>query len=212
MRRPFLTPLLVLVVVVAGCRNASSEAESFKGLFGSDRKAVDQWFPAVVKRSDGNEKFSPGSLVTAASNEVVDFQIALKAEDSPGLFRVWAGMSDAELMAPNPDVVRGGFREGEAFTLRMTRDQFERFSAKRDLYHQKRAQARERGETVIREVVHVVAQGESLEDIVQRYPTGIDLILRSNPELRMRLPYEGQRITVPIVEEVQDERRERPAE
>lgn len=208
MRRAFLPALLFVATLASACRDTSADNEGFRGLFGADDKAVDQWFPAVVQGRDGSKKVNnPRFLEGDASNAVVDVQITLKTEDSLELFRLWSGMGDAELMAPNQDVGRAGFRSGAVFTLRMTRDQFERFSAKRDLYHQSRAAARERGETVVGEIRHVVAKGETLQDVCARHPTTVDAILRANPELRMRLPSEGREIVVPIIAEVAEQRR-----
>jgi hypothetical protein len=208
MRRAFLPALLFVATLAVACQRTSSETEGFKGLFGADDKTFDQWFPAVVQGGDGAKKVkNPRFLEGDAPNAVVDVQITLKTEDSLELFRLWSGMGDTELLAPNQDIGRAGFRGGAVFTLRMTRDQFERFSAKRDLYHQSRTAARERGETVVGEVRHVVAKGETLQDVCARHPTTVDAILRANPELRMRLPSEGREILVPIIAEVAEQRR-----
>lgn len=187
------------------CQKASTEDEGFKGLFGIDHKTVDQWFPAAVHPAKEPE-IGAGDLEIGSSDEVLRIQITLREGDSLREFRIWSGMTDEELLAPNRDLGPGGFREGAAFVLAMTQDRFDRFSAKREQFHRNRVAARERGETVVREVVHVVAKGETLEDVVARHATRTDSILRLNPELRMRMPYEGQRIRVPILAEVEKER------
>lgn len=207
-KRPTL-PLLCCIACLGwgGCSRSSQDIEDFKGLFGQDTKAFGQWFPVTVKEAGKGHKVNPDLLEFGGAQEFIHAQITLHREDTLALFRLWSGLSDRELLAPNPDLGRTGFREGAVFLMRMTRDHFERFSAKRDLYHHQRAAARERGETVLRHQIHVVAKDETLQDIVRRYPTRIDPVMRANPELRLRLPYVGQEIRVPIIAEVEEERR-----
>lgn len=197
----------ILAVSGCACQKASTEGTGFKGLFGIDNKAVDQWFPAAVRANETPE-VGAGFLDIGESDEVLRIQITLRDGDTLRQFRIWSGMTDKELLAPNPGLGPGGFRNGAVFVLAMTQDRFDRFSAKRENFHRNLAAAHRRGETVIREVLHVVAEGETLEDIVARHATRTDSILRLNPGLRMRLPYEGQQIRVPILAEVEKERRE----
>lgn len=202
-------PLLFCITCLAwaGCARSPRDIEDFKGLFGQDSKVFGQWFPVTVKEAGKGQKVNPDLLEFGGAQEFIHAQITLHKDDTLALFRLWSGLSDRELLAPNPDLGRTGFREDAVFLMRMTRDQFERFSAKRDLYHRQRSAARERGETVLRTETHVVAKDETLQDIVKRYPTRIDPVMRANPELRLRLPYVGQVIKVPIIAEVEAERR-----
>ncbi len=211
MARQLLTIVFVVLAVSwCACRDASPGAAEFKGLLGVEGKALDLWLPASVQRRNEPETDSR-HLQVGGADEMLRIQITLKDGDTLRLFRFWSGMTDAELLAPNQGFGRDDFKEGAVFALVMGQDRFDRFSAKRDLYHQNRAAARDRGETVVRVETHVVAKGETLEAIVARYPTRIDSILRANPELRMRLPYEGQRILVPIIAEVEAARQLAPA-
>lgn len=196
----------ILALSWCACQRASTDDKEFKGLFGFDTKTVDQWFPAAV-RSEKTPEVGSGFLEIGSSDEVIRIQITLMDGDTLRQFRIWSGATDEELLAPNPELGPGDFREGVVFVLAMTQDEFDRFSAKRSQFHRNRAAARERGETVVREVVHVVGKGETLEDVVGRYATRTDSILQVNPELRMRMPYEGQQIRVPILAEVEAERR-----
>ena len=196
----------ILAVSWCACQKASTEGTGFKGLFGIDNKTVDQWFPAAVRGKEAPE-VGYENLEIGSSDEVLRIQITLRDGDTLRQFRIWSGMTDRELLAPNPGMGADGFRNGAVFVLAMTQDRFDRFSAKRENFHRNLAAAHRRGETVVREVMHVVAKGETLEDIVALHATRTDSILRLNPELRMRLPYDGQQNRIPLLAEVEMERR-----
>jgi len=126
--------------------------------------------------------------------------ILIEPEDTLDLFVQWSGHNLRELLEWNPGVRSRGLVAGDGFRMVLTPLEFKRFSGARKAYLAEVRSRRELG-LEIREVIrHPVQEGETLRDLLERYPTSLDLLEKMNPRIRLTGLVPGQVLNIPLLE------------
>lgn len=193
---------MTILVVAGGCRRVGPD-ESEKGRpFVEDRTTV--WYPdsrTPIQADRPNlGPIDGGSLVKYLGDGPRQLvTIVIEPEDTLELYVRWSGRSLEELFRWNPDVRKRGLIPGEGFRLELTPGEFDRFNGTRRAFLAEARALREMGREVAEVILHTVCEGETLKDILDRYPTSLEMLEKLNPKLRLTGIRAGQVLRVPIL-------------
>lgn len=191
---------VVAILMVAGCRRGVGE-DSPKPLL-EDRTGV--WYPEGRGPPQGDRpNLGPidGEVLVRQVGEgpPQSVNIRIEPEDTLELFVRWTGRPLEDLFRWNPEVRERGLVPGEFFRLVLTPGEFDRFSGTRKAYLAEARALREMGREIAEVVTHTVSDGETLKDILERYPTSLDLMEKLNPRLRLTGIRPGQVLRIPLL-------------
>ncbi len=193
--------LLAVVFGAMACRRAETgDSARRKAPLVEDRTIG--WYPEERRRADQTSlgPVDPQVLVRELGDGPPEtFNIRIEPEDTLDLFAQWTGRPLDVLLQWNPEVRTKGLVPGEWFRVVLTPGEFDRLNGTRKAYIAQARATREMGLEVQEVVTHTVAEGETLKDLLERYPTSLDLLEKLNPKLRLTGIRPGQVLRIPLV-------------
>lgn len=120
--------------------------------------------------------------------------------DTLPLLGEWSGKGQAAVVRWNPELTQKGLRAGDMVRLVLTDNEFLKFNARRDAYLQLQRSGATLDSRVSKVIKHRVKPYETLQDIVRRYHSDLDLLLELNPDLAMNPEWRpGILVRVPVL-------------
>lgn len=197
---------LGVVLLAVACRRVDpGEGRAGEGAPLPEQRAG-TWYPEDRRPSRG-ERTNLGPIDSRVLVRQVgegppeSFNIRIEPEDTLDLFVQWTGRPLEVLLQWNPEVRQKGLVPGDGFRLVLTPGEFDRFNGMRKAHLAESHTLREMGLEVREVVVHTVVEGETLKDLLDRYPTSLDLMEKLNPRLRLTGVRPGQTLRIPLVGE-----------
>lgn len=191
----------ILVLIGVSCRDIEPELEPQQTytIFPSQKPNVGiEEIPQVGQFDTTLGKIDPNIFITDDKTPST-YDVLIEPYDSLELFAKWTKKSKEELLRHNPSFQRKGLIPGEIFHLVLTPAEAAAFNGARTAYIAKMKAASQSPYQIEKIVRHTVSKGETIQDILKRYPTTIELIEKYNPRLGIIGLREKQIIQVPIV-------------
>jgi len=196
--RPAWWILAGIVVVAGGCRQFPRGMDSVDhSLIPGDDEGA--WKSEIALGSTGRTIRAELVMAEAARGAPERLQFIASEADSLALLASWARMEPEAVLRQNPHLGSGRDLSGKPVTLELDPATAARFRALRGVHLARWQQRDEQGIQVVGVVEHVVQKGETLGDLLRRYPTTEDLLARENGYLRLTAIREGHKIRVPRV-------------
>lgn len=197
MSQPVRWLLVGLVSVAWGCRDFP------KGMDSVDHSLLprvqETAFPDDVPLGRAGRSIRAELVIAeAARGRPERLQFVGTEANSLELLASWAGIGVEEVLRQNPHLDRKAGLEGRSVTLELDPATAARFRGLRNVHLARWQRRGEWDRRVVGVVEHLVQKGESLADILRRYPTTEDLLVRENGVLKLNALREGQRLRVPL--------------
>lgn len=190
--------LVGILVLLGGCRQYPRGTES-----------VDHSLLRGEPEEDDTVEFALGQtgrtiraelvIAEAARGTPETLQFVATEADSLALLASWAGMEPQAVLRLNAHLGNGSDLVGKPVSLELDPATAARFRALRRVHLARWQQRGEQGSQVVGVIEHVVQKGETLADLLRRYPTTDDLLARENGYLKLNAIREGQKIRVPLM-------------
>lgn len=190
--------LAMILVVMGGCRQFPRGMDSVDhSLIPGDDEGA--WKSEIALGSTGRTIRAELVIAEAARGAPERLQFIATEADSLILMASWAGMDPKGVLAQNPHLGQGENLAGKPVSLELDPASAARFRALRRVHLARWQQRDEQGGPVVEVVEYVIQKGETLGDLLRRFPTTEDLLARENGYLRLNAIREGQKIRVPLM-------------
>ena len=187
--------LVITAVFFVTCRGISpQDQEEPKTTIFPAQKST-EWYPATPET-----KIDPKTMVQhMLDGPAQAYTIMLEPEDTIELLSKWSGHSVQEITTWNPEIKKRGLVAGDFVRLILTEAEARKFKGQRDAYLADARTRKQMGVSVGKVVKYKVNEGETLQDILRKFNTTIDLLEKMNPASRLSRLRAGQEINVPIL-------------
>jgi len=186
-----------VLLVSGGCRQFPRGMESVDHSL-IPKEDDGAWNGEIAMGSTGRMIRAELVIAEAARGAPERIDFVATSADSLALLASWAGLEPREVLNRNPQLGNGSQIDGKSVSLELDPATAARFRALRRVHLARWKQRSEHGGQVVGVIEHLVQKGETLRDILRRYPTSEDLLARENGYLKLQAIREGQKIRVPL--------------